>query len=151
MYTDSSDKTLQSNKILSIFSGFCFGAAWLVFIDAVVVSYKIDKCKVYEWIGGIAGSIGLFLVENLPHDMFAKSKLWQEDTQCYQKFLLILSTFLLFGAIVSSVVIFVVAPHFKNATNDLVKFRGWGAILQCFLILVSAYSWRFMWRDPQGY
>lgn len=151
MFEDHTDRRHRSNKYVSIFSGILFGAAWMVFIDAVIVTYKIDKCRAYEWVGGIAGTIGLFLIENLPSAMFQKKGGWSEEAECYQKVILIIATFLLFGGMVSAIWIFLGAKYFVETTNDLVKFRGWGAILQTFLIMLSAFAWRFMWRDPSDY
>lgn len=153
MFSDGSEKREKSNKYVSIAAGVFIAAGWWMFLDGVVASYSEGKVKFYEFLPPIFSTIGFFLINGLPSDMFTKNgNTWGDEVECYVKAILVLSIVLLFGSIVASIWIFLAVPMFQgDDVPKLVQWRGISEIAMTFCSLVSTFIWRFMWRDPSAY
>ena len=142
------DKRIRNNKVLSWITGVFFTTAWWLFLDSIFKSVKAGYGygKYFEYIPGLASTLGFFLINNLPSDLFIKNSYGDNDYDFSLKIVLIFSTILLFGSIIESIWVLSSMPMFEE--NDIINWRGVSAVFQSFLNLISTFICRFMWRSP---
>jgi len=147
MFGDPTSRRKKNNQVVSIMSGFFFALGWWLFIDAVSVSKKNGSGggQFFEYLPGIVGSLGFFLINNLPHELFVRNSFgFDNEDDCLHKTLLLLSTVMVFGSTVASV--WIMASNKAFEVNEHTKWRGLSSVFQNFLILVATFMWRFFWK-----
>lgn len=137
---------MRFNSVVTTFSSILFALGWWALIIAMAYADKVggQKTPFVLVLGGILGTIGFFLINNLPSDIIS-SPWGQEDMSCFQKTIFVTSMVLILGAVIESAWVAFGTSWIMN--NDYHKITGICSVAQTVLIAVSALLWRFVSKD----
>ena len=138
------------NIVLSSACGFFFAVAWWLFVDGVSIvdSQGGNAGPFYLYVPGIMATIGLFLMANLPPQMFSKEDTG-EDTTTLQKVILVLSIMCMLSGIITAIWTYVENKSHRETANQ--QWRGVSTIVQSILISLVSFAWAFLYKDPNGF
>ena len=141
------------NTAIAIVSGLLFSIGWWLFIDVLCVASTqgYGAGKVFEDIPGILVTIGMFLLLNLPDEMFVHDSYGGNEAECYQKVILAISIVLLLGGCIESIWQYSALPRYKAPNPKDVSNIGPFVIAQTVCITIASLLWRFLGTAEDTY
>ena len=94
-----------SNLVVSAISGILFAAGWWIFIDGVALASSKGEstAQFFIYLPGLLATLGLFLMNNLPNDLFHTDSWGSEEIEWWHKALVVLSVMLKLASMIMSV------------------------------------------------
>lgn len=139
--------TRSFNFFIDIVCSLLFSAGWWAFIDgcSFADSNGYNAGPFYLYLPGIFATIGLFILNNIRDEVFAKEASL-EDMEWWEKALIFLSSVLHLTAVIESIWVYC-GKHIDEG-DRFQRWRGASSIVQSILITLSSLGWRFLWSNP---